>query len=314
MNRLTQVRNANAQRLREVKEGIDKNGGSYHERFRKSAYVYVGGLSFKLTEGDVLAVMEQYGSAVDVNLVKDKETGTSRGFCFLAYADQRSTDLAVDNLNGAIVAGRTLSVEHVLNYEARKTTTTTTSSGRYHHLANAAGDNEDNNNGNDGDARGARAAGGGGEGKGETESLMEEKEPAAGRSSFAPWGGSGSVFEMLTNARLQKQQREEKNEAGTTRGGGARSSGRTAVEEDATRHAQKMQEGETRQQQEQEKTKKRKKERRTEEEKTQRREEKALRREKRKEKKREKKARKLEEEARQPEVRKAELEDEHTNR
>ncbi len=47
-----------------------------------------------------------------LNLVRDKETGKSRGFCFLKYEDQRSTDLAVDNLGGATVMGRVLRVDH----------------------------------------------------------------------------------------------------------------------------------------------------------------------------------------------------------
>lgn len=37
----------------------------------------------------------RYGEVVDVNLVKDKGTGKSKGFAFLAYEDQRSTILAV---------------------------------------------------------------------------------------------------------------------------------------------------------------------------------------------------------------------------
>lgn len=42
----------------------------------------------------------RYGEIVNINLVRDKKTGKSKGFCFLAYEDQRSTVLAVDNLNG----------------------------------------------------------------------------------------------------------------------------------------------------------------------------------------------------------------------
>lgn len=42
----------------------------------------------------------RYGEVSSINLVRDKETGKSRGFCFLCYEDQRSTVLAVDNLNG----------------------------------------------------------------------------------------------------------------------------------------------------------------------------------------------------------------------
>lgn len=45
-------------------------------------------------------------------MVRDKETGKSRGFAFLKYEDQRSTDLAVDNLTGTVVLGRTLRVDH----------------------------------------------------------------------------------------------------------------------------------------------------------------------------------------------------------
>jgi RNA-binding motif protein, X-linked 2 len=39
----------------------------------------------------------------DVNLVRDKATGKSRGFCFLKYEDARSCVLAVDNLTGSKV-------------------------------------------------------------------------------------------------------------------------------------------------------------------------------------------------------------------
>lgn len=48
---------------------------------------------------------------------RDANTGKPRGFAWLMYADQRSTVLAVDNLNGAQVLGRTLRVDHVLNYK-----------------------------------------------------------------------------------------------------------------------------------------------------------------------------------------------------
>ena len=37
---------------------------------------------------------------MNINLVRDRKSGKSKGFCFLAYEDQRSTVLAVDNLNG----------------------------------------------------------------------------------------------------------------------------------------------------------------------------------------------------------------------
>ena len=57
---------------------------------------------------------------MDVNLPRDKDTGKTRGFGFLMYEDQRSTVLAVDNLNGAKVLERTLRVDHVRNYKQPK--------------------------------------------------------------------------------------------------------------------------------------------------------------------------------------------------
>jgi len=51
---------------------------------------------------------------------RDKETGKPRGFAFIMYEDQRSTVLAVDNLNGAQILDRTIRVDHVNNYKERR--------------------------------------------------------------------------------------------------------------------------------------------------------------------------------------------------
>lgn len=85
---------------------------SWHADYRDTAYIYIGGLPFDLTEGDVVTIFSQFGEPVYVNLIRDKESGKSKGFAFLKYEDQRSTDLAVDNLGGATVMGRVLKVDH----------------------------------------------------------------------------------------------------------------------------------------------------------------------------------------------------------
>ncbi|KAJ1816204.1 RNA-binding protein Cwf29 [Coemansia sp. RSA 2598] len=90
--------------------------GSWHDEYKDSAYIFAGGIPFDLTEGDVICIFSQYGEIVNINLVRDKDTGKSKGYAFLQYEDQRSTILAVDNLNGAKVLGRTLRVDHVKNY------------------------------------------------------------------------------------------------------------------------------------------------------------------------------------------------------
>ena len=52
-------------------------------------------------------------------MVRDRETGKPKGFCFLKYDDQRSTVLTVDNFNGATLLGRTLRVDHSRDYRQK---------------------------------------------------------------------------------------------------------------------------------------------------------------------------------------------------
>lgn len=119
MNPLTLVKRIQNINSKEASLGISEDA-SWHAVYKQSAYVYVGGIPFDLTEGDLLAVFAQYGEIVDVNLVRDKGTGKSKGFAFVAYEDQRSTNLAVDNLNGAQVLGRIIRVDHVAKYKKKE--------------------------------------------------------------------------------------------------------------------------------------------------------------------------------------------------
>ncbi|XAR60726.1 hypothetical protein NMG60_11034209 [Bertholletia excelsa] len=119
MNPLTLVKRIQNINSKEAALGISEEA-SWHAKYKDSAYVFVGGIPFDLTEGDLLAVFAQYGEIVDVNLVRDKGTGKSKGFAFIAYEDQRSTNLAVDNLNGAQILGRIIRVDHVTNYKKRE--------------------------------------------------------------------------------------------------------------------------------------------------------------------------------------------------
>ncbi|KAG5938487.1 hypothetical protein E4U53_007999 [Claviceps sorghi] len=92
--------------------------GSWHADYRDTAFIYFGGLPYELTEGDVITIFSQFGEPTFLKLARDKETGKSKGFGWLQYEDQRSTDLAVDNLGGADVGGRIISVDHA-RYKAR---------------------------------------------------------------------------------------------------------------------------------------------------------------------------------------------------
>ena len=86
--------------------------GSWHRDYAHTAFISFGSIPYGLSEGDIITIFSQYGNPVYINLVRDKETGKSKGFGFLKYEDQRSTDLAVDNLSGAEVLGRVIRVDH----------------------------------------------------------------------------------------------------------------------------------------------------------------------------------------------------------
>lgn len=103
----------------ELQKNID-NDASWHQDYKDSAYIFIGGLHFDMNEGDVSTVFSQYGELVDVRLMRDRKTGKSRGFGFVAYEDQRSTVLAVDNFNGVEICGRTIRVDHVKKFKPPK--------------------------------------------------------------------------------------------------------------------------------------------------------------------------------------------------
>lgn len=120
MNPLANVKNLNKINDREIQLGVVGKSSSWHKQYRHSAWIFFGGVSYELTEGDLLCIFSQYGEIVNINLVRDKKTGKSKGFGFVCYEDQRSTDLAVDNFNGITVLGRILRVDHVSNYKPPK--------------------------------------------------------------------------------------------------------------------------------------------------------------------------------------------------
>ena len=108
MNAIRQTQQLNKREL----ENATPPSASWHADYRDTAWVYAGGLPFDLTEGDVVTIFSQFGNPTHLNLIRDRETGKSKGFGFLKYEDQRSCDLAVDNLTGADVLGKLLRVDH----------------------------------------------------------------------------------------------------------------------------------------------------------------------------------------------------------
>ncbi len=71
--------------------------------------MYVGNLPYSSSEDDVRDLFSQYGDVGDVNVVRDRETGKSRGFGFVEMG-QDQADEAMSELDGSKFGGRTLKV------------------------------------------------------------------------------------------------------------------------------------------------------------------------------------------------------------
>lgn len=72
--------------------------------------IYVGNLSFDVTEEDLRQEFTAFGEVASVNIIKDKYGGTPRGFAFVEMPKLPEGQAAIANLNGKILLDRELRV------------------------------------------------------------------------------------------------------------------------------------------------------------------------------------------------------------
>src|SRR5689334_6038188 len=86
-------------------------------RIIMSKNLYVGNLPFSTTADDLRETFGQFGSVTRAQVIEDRETGRSRGFGFVEMAE--GGDAAIENLNGAMFQGRSLTVNEARAREER---------------------------------------------------------------------------------------------------------------------------------------------------------------------------------------------------
>jgi RNA recognition motif-containing protein len=72
--------------------------------------IYVGNLPYSTTEESLRAEFEAFGGVEDSVVIRDSESGRSRGFGFVEMGDAGEAQKAIDALNGKEVGGRALTV------------------------------------------------------------------------------------------------------------------------------------------------------------------------------------------------------------
>jgi len=77
---------------------------------RMETKLYVGNLSYATTEEDLRTLFSQAGTVVSVDLIKDRETGNSKGFGFIEMGSQSELEKAISMFNGYSLDNRDLRV------------------------------------------------------------------------------------------------------------------------------------------------------------------------------------------------------------
>ncbi len=75
-----------------------------------SKKLFVGGLSWGTDSDGLRAAFEQFGEVTDSAVISDRDTGRSRGFGFITFAQASDADDAIQGMNGRELDGRNLNV------------------------------------------------------------------------------------------------------------------------------------------------------------------------------------------------------------
>jgi RNA recognition motif-containing protein len=72
--------------------------------------IYVGNLSYSVTEDDLRQAFEAFGQVASVSIIKDKFSNQSKGFGFVEMPSQEEAQAAISGMNGKDIKGRAMNV------------------------------------------------------------------------------------------------------------------------------------------------------------------------------------------------------------
>ena len=73
---------------------------------KKNTTAFIGNLSKQTTENQLRSVFEEYGEVLEVRLIRDTETGVSRGFAFVKLSSEDAMEAAIEGIHGMTLEGR----------------------------------------------------------------------------------------------------------------------------------------------------------------------------------------------------------------
>uniref|UniRef100_A0A671DPA9 RNA binding motif protein 23 n=1 Tax=Rhinolophus ferrumequinum TaxID=59479 RepID=A0A671DPA9_RHIFE len=103
---IVQASQAEKNRLAAMANNLQKGSGG-------PMRLYVGSLHFNITEDMLRGIFEPFGKIDNIVLMKDSDTGRSKGYGFITFSDSECGRRALEQLNGFELAGRPMRVGHV---------------------------------------------------------------------------------------------------------------------------------------------------------------------------------------------------------
>lgn len=79
--------------------------------------IFIGNLSYHVQDEDLASLFGQHGEVESARVIKDRETGRSRGFAFVVMPDDGDANSAIDALNGHDLNGRPIRVNQAIEKE-----------------------------------------------------------------------------------------------------------------------------------------------------------------------------------------------------
>jgi len=88
-------------------------------KLKMEAKLYVGNLSKSTTQEDLSALFARAGKVMLVEMIKDRESGESKGFAFVTMNTQNEANKAINMLNLFLLSGHTLNIGLAISSENR---------------------------------------------------------------------------------------------------------------------------------------------------------------------------------------------------
>lgn len=82
--------------------------------------LYVGGLAYSVTDAELEALFAEKGKVLSAVVIKDRDSGQSKGFGFVEMEDVKDGQTAIKDLDGKEVSGRAIMVNQARPQEDRR--------------------------------------------------------------------------------------------------------------------------------------------------------------------------------------------------